>query len=71
MRALVLHLFSDALGSLAVIITSATIWLSGASWTNYLDPVASLLIVLLTTIATVPVLRSAAVILMQVRARIQ
>lgn len=66
-RALALHLLSDALGSIAVIVTSLTIWLSDAAWANYLDPICSLLICAITFAVTLPLLKSAAVILMQVR----
>lgn len=66
-RALALHLLSDALGSIAVIVTSLTIWLSNAAWANYLDPICSLLICAITFAVTLPLLKSAAIILMQVR----
>lgn len=66
MRALVLHLMSDALGSLAVVVSSLTIWLSGEQWANYLDPICSIVIVVFTSAVTVPLIRSASVILMQV-----
>jgi zinc transporter 1 len=64
-RALILHLMSDALGSLAVVISSLTIWLSGEQWANYLDPVCSVVIVVFTAAVTVPLVKSASVILMQ------
>lgn len=67
MKALMLHIMSDALGSLAVIISSLCIWFVDADWVMYLDPACSLVIVVITVASTWPVFKSTAIILMQVQ----
>lgn len=40
MRALFLHAFGDALGSIGVIVSASVIWLTPFSWRFYFDPIA-------------------------------
>ena len=59
-----LHVLADALGSLVVIISAAVIWLSDWQYRNYLDPVLSLVIVLIICVSTWPLLRDSTLILL-------
>lgn len=61
-RAAMLHLFADALGSVAAIV--AGVCVRYFDWTQA-DPVASMLIAALTAVATLPLLRRAFQIVLQ------
>lgn len=61
-RAAMLHLFADALGSVAAIV--AGVCVRFFDWTGA-DPIASMLIAALTAVATVPLLRRAFQIVLQ------
>lgn len=67
MRAVFLHLLSDALGSLAVILTAILNLLlpTSSPILPYIDPIASLLITILITISTLPLIKSASRVLLQ------
>ena len=60
-----LHILGDALGSLGVIISSVIILLAKDDWKYYADPVISVLITLMILISTIPLVKSAAFILLQ------
>jgi len=59
-----LHVLADALGSVVVIISASVIWLSDWEYRNYLDPVLSLLIVIIICVSTWPLLRDSTLILL-------
>lgn len=61
-RAAMLHLFADALGSVAAIV--AGVCVRYFDWTGA-DPIASMLIAALTAVATIPLLRQAFQIVLQ------
>jgi zinc transporter 1 len=65
MRALVLHVMGDALGNLGVIFTGLVMWLTKWSFRFYFDPAISLFIAVLICLSAVPLVRSAARILLQ------
>ncbi|KAJ3061661.1 hypothetical protein HK102_009030, partial [Quaeritorhiza haematococci] len=66
-----LHVLGDALGSVGVVVTSLVVIFGGsgiedrAPWKQYIDPVMTLLIVLLLLGSTIPLAKSAAYILLQ------
>lgn len=59
-----LHVAGDALGSLAVIVSSLIVWLASGAWRFYMDPLVSVLFTLLITVTTFPLARRAARILL-------
>ena len=59
-----LHVLADALGSVVVIISATVIWLSDWEYRNYLDPVLSLVIVIIICVSTWPLLRDSTLILL-------
>ena len=61
-RAAMLHLFADALGSVAAVV--AGVCVRYFDWTRA-DPIASMLIAALTAVATIPLLRQAFQIVLQ------
>uniref|UniRef100_A0A915P5V3 Zinc transporter 1 n=1 Tax=Meloidogyne floridensis TaxID=298350 RepID=A0A915P5V3_9BILA len=67
MRAVFLHVLSDAVGSVIVIATALVSWLiEGYDWLKlYMDPTLSILLVLLMVCTTVPLVRETALILLQ------
>ncbi|GJJ08869.1 hypothetical protein Clacol_003089 [Clathrus columnatus] len=65
MRALVLHVLGDALGNVGVIATGLVIWLSTWEYRFYFDPVISLVITVIIFSSAMPLVRSAAFILLQ------
>ncbi|KAK9721263.1 Zinc resistance conferring protein [Basidiobolus ranarum] len=65
MHGVFLHVLGDALGSIAVIISSLIIWLSSFPQRFLFDPIISLLITCLILFFTIPLVRSAAYILLQ------
>ena len=59
-----LHVLADALGSVVVIINAAIIWLTDWEFKDYLDPVLSLIIVIIISITTWPLLRDSTLVLL-------
>lgn len=59
-----LHVLADALGSVVVCITSLVILLTDWEYKNYLDPVLSLVLVVIILGSTWPLLRDSALILL-------
>ena len=59
-----LHVLADALGSVVVLISASVIWLTDWEYKDYLDPVLSLVIVLLVCSSTWPLLTQSALILL-------
>ena len=59
-----LHLLADALGSVVVLISASVIWLTDWEYKDYLDPLLSLLIVILICISTWPLFRESIMILL-------
>ena len=59
-----LHVLADALGSVVVCITSLVIMLTDWEYRFYLDPVLSLVIVLIILVSTWPLLRDSTLILL-------
>ena len=59
-----LHVLADALGSVVVLISASVIWLTEWEYKDYLDPVLSLVIVLLICASTWPLLRESVFILL-------
>ena len=71
MHGVFLHILADALGSVAVIISALIIKFvphdpeSKKHWTVYVDPTLSIIIVILITISTVPLLKETTYVLLQ------
>ncbi|XP_068908335.1 uncharacterized protein ZnT63C isoform X1 [Tenebrio molitor] len=65
MRGVFLHVLSDALGSVIVIISALIFWLTNWKYRNYIDPALSILLVLLIMNSVWPLLRDSALILLQ------
>ncbi|KAJ1543325.1 hypothetical protein HK405_009363, partial [Cladochytrium tenue] len=65
MRGLFLHVAGDAMGSLGVIVSALVFWFAQGQWRLYVDPTVSLLICGLIVWSTVPLVKSAAFILLQ------
>ncbi|XP_076252606.1 solute carrier family 30 member 1 isoform X1 [Rhynchophorus ferrugineus] len=65
MRGVFLHVLSDALGSVIVIISALVFWMTEWSYKFYIDPALSLLLVLLILRSVWPLLRDSALILLQ------
>jgi len=65
MRGVFLHVLSDALGSVIVIISALIVWLTDWQYQAYVDPVLSMALVLLISCSTWPLLRESALILLQ------
>jgi len=59
-----LHVMADALGSVVVIISALVIWQTDWEYRFYLDPVLSLLLVLIITVTTLPLLRDSTLVLL-------
>jgi len=59
-----LHVLADALGSVVVMISASVIWLTDWEYRDYLDPVLSLVIVIIISISTWPLLRDSTLILL-------
>jgi len=59
-----LHVMADALGSVVVLISAAVIWLTDWEYKDYLDPVLSLVIVVIICISTWPLLRDSTLVLL-------
>ena len=71
MQGVFLHVLADALGSVVVIISSLIIKFvphdpeNKKHWTVYVDPTLSLLIVIIITISTIPLLKQTTYVLLQ------
>lgn len=65
MRGVFLHVLGDALGSVVVIISALIIWFTDWEYENYIDPAMSIMIVIIISYTTMPLLKESAMILMQ------
>ncbi|KAL0959120.1 hypothetical protein HGRIS_014415 [Hohenbuehelia grisea] len=65
MRALVLHVFGDALGNVGVIAAGLIIWLTSWSFKNHFDPLISLVITVIIFLSAFPLVKSTCYILLQ------
>ncbi|XP_045136293.1 zinc/cadmium resistance protein-like isoform X1 [Portunus trituberculatus] len=65
MRGVFLHVLSDAMGSVVVIISALVVWLTDWQYSAYIDPALSLCLVTLITVSTWPLLKVSALILLQ------
>ncbi|KAG0720847.1 Zinc transporter 1 [Chionoecetes opilio] len=65
MRGVFLHVLSDAMGSVVVIISALVVWLTDWEYSAYIDPALSLCLVSLITVSTWPLLKMSALILLQ------
>lgn len=65
MRGVYLHVLSDALGSIIVIISALVVWLTEWRYKYYMDPALSVLLVVLMLRSVWPLLRESALILLQ------
>ncbi|CAG5074310.1 Similar to Slc30a1: Zinc transporter 1 (Mus musculus) [Cotesia congregata] len=65
MRGVFLHVLSDALGSVIVIVSALIVWLTKWEYRFYIDPALSLLLVLLILRSVWPLLQESALILLQ------
>lgn len=64
-RGVYLHILEHFLASLIVIISATIVKLSNASWTLYVDPVFTILVVLMILYSTVPLFRETIILFMQ------
>eukprot|EP01111_Echinosteliopsis_oligospora_P006122 TRINITY_DN20154_c0_g1_i1.p1 TRINITY_DN20154_c0_g1~~TRINITY_DN20154_c0_g1_i1.p1 ORF type:complete len:458 (+),score=98.46 TRINITY_DN20154_c0_g1_i1:134-1507(+) len=60
-----IHYLGDAVSSLFVLITGIFIHYSSGSWTFYIDPISSVLIVALIIFTTIPLVKKCSLILLQ------
>lgn len=65
MRAVFLHVLGDALGSVIVVISALVIWFVDKDWVYYVDPGMSIVMVCIILSTTIPLLKEAALILLQ------
>lgn len=65
MRGAFLHVLSDALGSVIVVISALVVWLTDWEYRFYMDPALSILLVILILHSVWPLLRESALILLQ------
>lgn len=65
MRGVYLHMLSDALGSIIVVISALVVWLTDWKYKYYMDPALSVLLVVLMLRSVWPLLRESALILLQ------
>ncbi|KAL3267304.1 hypothetical protein HHI36_011435 [Cryptolaemus montrouzieri] len=65
MRGVFLHVLSDALGSVIVIISAVVFWLTDWEYKYYIDPSLSIVLVILILHSVWPLLRDSALILLQ------
>jgi len=59
-----LHVMADALGSVVVLISASVIWLTDWEYRDYLDPVLSLVIVIIICVSTWPLMRDSTLVLL-------
>ncbi|ODN01347.1 Zinc/cadmium resistance protein [Orchesella cincta] len=60
-----LHIVADALGSVVVIISASVIWLTDWEYNDYIDPLLSVILVLLISYSTWPLFVDSSMILLQ------
>ena len=60
-----LHILGDALGSVIVMVSALIILLAHGTWTLYVDPVMSIIMVLIILKTSIPLLKETSLILMQ------
>lgn len=65
MRGVFLHVLSDALGSVIVILSALVFWLTDWEYKYYIDPSLSIVLVILILHSVWPLLRDSALILLQ------
>lgn len=65
MRGAFLHVVSDALGSVIVVISALIVWLTEWRYKYYMDPALSIVLVVLILHSVWPLLRESALILLQ------
>jgi solute carrier family 30 (zinc transporter), member 1 len=65
MKGVFLHVLGDALGNIGVIATALFIWLTDFSWRFYADPIISLVIAGIIFSSALPLVKAAAIILLQ------
>ena len=65
MRAVFLHVLGDAMGSVVVILSALAIKYGDSSWSYYMDPAMSLLLVVIISFSTIPLLRESSLVLLQ------
>lgn len=65
MRAVYLHVLGDALGSVIVIASALCIIFGEGEWTLYVDPLMSIILVIIIMRSSIPLLKESALILMQ------
>ncbi|XP_055690711.1 proton-coupled zinc antiporter SLC30A1 [Lutzomyia longipalpis] len=65
MRGAFLHVLSDALGSVIVVISALVVWLTEWKYKYYMDPALSIVLVILILHSVWPLLRESALILLQ------
>ncbi|XP_046807515.1 zinc transporter 1 isoform X1 [Lucilia cuprina] len=65
MRGAFLHVLSDALGSIIVVISALVVWLTEWKYRYYMDPALSIVLVCLILHSVWPLLRESALILLQ------
>lgn len=65
MRGAFLHVLSDALGSVIVVISALVVWLTDWKYKYYMDPALSIVLVILILHSVWPLLRESALILLQ------
>lgn len=65
MRGVYLHVLGDALGSVIVIINAIVIHFASGQWTLYIDPVMSVIMVIIILKTSIPLLKESSMILMQ------
>ena len=64
-RGVYLHVLGDALGSVIVIVNALVIYYASGKWTMYIDPVMSVLMVIIILKTSIPLLKESSMILMQ------
>lgn len=65
MRGAFLHVLSDALGSIIVVISALIVWKTEWEYRFYMDPALSIVLVILILNSVWPLLRESALILLQ------
>ena len=63
-RGVFLHVMADALGSVVVMISASVIWLTDWQYKDYIDPLLSIVIVVIICLTTWPLLRDSTLVLL-------
>jgi len=66
MRAVFLHYLGDSFSSLVVLFEGILLTVSNAGWLNFIDPIASLIIVGIIVFTTIPLLKQCSFLVLQV-----